>query len=457
MARDVPKRSYLGTPATAPGPTGPQMLPAFAAIRRQPLDYLHQSWQRYGDVVQFPIPRPPSYLLVEPSAVRQVLVDRARDFTKETLQYRSLALVTGQGLLVARDVRERRRVLQPAFHHERLIPLVEHVGQAGGALVEQWRRLPRAWHVDIEQAMATVALETVGRALFGQDLSGDAQRLVLATLEGLNVVIARARMPLAPPSWVPSPRNRQLARANAELDRAVHALVSSRASRSDPSSRHDVIDLLLSARNDEGKALSERQIRDELVTMIVAGHETVASVLTWCLALLASHPDIQQQVREESTAVVGRGRLSLDALAEMTLVRAVIDETMRLYPPAWLISRKAEVDAELAGALIPEGALVIMSPYLVHRHPAYWCNPEVFDPMRFVGTEVPREAFIPFGAGPRQCIGRDFAYAEVVALLALLIVHFDFAHTPGAGLPLVDASVTMRPLAGLHLVVSALH
>ncbi|MDO9484475.1 MAG: cytochrome P450 [Actinomycetota bacterium] len=448
---DIPKRSYLGTPATAPGPSGPRMLPAFAGIRRNPLNYLHHIWRTYGDIAQFPIPRPPSYLLTDPQAVRRVLVDRARDYTKDTLQYRALALVTGQGLLVSQDPREHRRILQPAFHPDRLAPLVRQVDQSGEHLVAHWQRLPSHSVVDVEHAMATIALETVGQALFGQNLTADAERLVAATLDGLEVVIARARVPITPPSWMPTPRNRKLARANAELDSAAGQLVRSRRLRVGSPESSDALDLLMHARSDSGEGLTTAEIRDEIVTMIVAGHETVASALTWCLALLASNADMQQRVREEVDGVLSDQQLSMAQLGQLPLVRAVIDETMRLYPPAWLITRKATIDDELAQARIPAGALMIMSPYLVHRHPEYWSQPETFDPDRFLLGQVDRIAFIPFGAGPRLCIGRDFAYAEAVALLATLIRQFEFTFPTGMQFPAFDPGVTMRPVGGLKL------
>ncbi len=446
---EVPKRSYLGTPATAPGPSGPQMLPAMLRIRRNPLEYLHAIWRTYGDVAQFPIPRPPSYLINDPAAVRRVLVDRARDYTKDTLQYRALALVTGQGLLATQNPREQRRILQPAFHHEGLSTLAAQVDDSGRQLAALWQRLPAGATVDVEHAMATVALQTVGHALFGQDLSEDAEQLVAATLDGLDVVIARARTPIAPPSWVPTPRNRQLARANGELDRTVVNLLHARTST--PTQTTDALDLLMQARDESGVGLSPRQIRDEIVTMIVAGHETVASAMTWCFALLAAHPQIQQRVRSEASAVVTDQPIGMNEIARLPFARAVIDEAMRLYPPAWLITRKSSAEDELAGARIPSGSLVIMSPYLVHRHPQHWPRPESFEPDRFMSAAIDRSAFIPFGAGPRLCIGRDFAYTEAVALLARLIVRFTFAFPAGAEFPKFDPGVTMRPIGGLVL------
>ncbi len=450
---EVPKRSYLGTPATAPGPTGPQMLASMLGIRANPLAYLHRTWQAYGDVVQFPVPRPPSYLVTDPASVRRVLVDRSRDYTKDTLQYRALALVTGEGLLASLDPREHRRILQPAFHQQGLDPLAAQVDQSARELVDQWQSLGRGAVVDVESAMASLALQSVGHALFGQDLSQDAERIVDATLDGLDVVIARARTPISPPSWLPTPRNRQLARANGELDRAVRSLV--RARSSDPGRAQDALDLLIQARDSSGRPLTPKQIRDEIVTLIVAGHETVASAMTWCLALLAAHPEVQQRVQGEAAAVLTDDVVGMAQIAQLPFARAVIDESMRLFPPAWLITRRAEADDVLAEADVPRGSLVIMSPYLVHRHPELWSRPERFDPDRFLAGPIDRSAFIPFGAGPRLCIGRDFAYAESVALLARLVLHLQFAFPPGAGFPGFEPGVTMRPAGGLALQVTA--
>ncbi len=446
----------MGTPATAPGPSGPQMLPAFAAIRRDPLQYLNHIWQTYGDVAQFPIPRPPSYLVSHPDAVKRVLVDRPRDYSKDTIQYKALSLVTGSGLLTALDPpwKEHRLMLQPAFHPRQLDPLVQHVEAGSQRLITQWNELPDGALIDIEQAMLRVALETVGHALFTEDLSGDAAELTSATLDALEVVVARARVPISPPAWIPTPANRRLKCANKTLDAAVSRLVAARR-EGQASSTPDVLDLLIAARDSTGQPLTEREIRDEIVTFIVAGHETVAAALTWSWALLASHPQVQDQLHNEVSAVVTQDHLSLAQLSDLPFTRACVDEALRLYPPAWLISRKALSDDELAGAHIPAGALIIMSPWLVHRHPDFWQEPNTYRPSRFMDGSVTRHAFIPFGNGLRLCIGRDFAYAEAIAVVARIASRFTLSYPAGISIPAVNPSVTMRPIGGLHLVVNA--
>jgi len=451
---EIPDRKYIRTPATAPGPTGPQMLPAFVAIRRDPLAYLNKIWRTFGDIAQFPIPTPPSYLVSHPDAVKRVLVDRPRDYSKATIQYKALSLVTGNGLLTADDPpwREHRLMLQPAFHPRQLEPLVGQVEQGAARLLTEWESLSPDQCVDVERAMLRVALETVGHALFTEDLSGDAAELTNATLDALEVVVARARVPISPPSWIATPANRTLKRANAILDGAVARLITARK-RGNGSSTPDVLDLLIAARDSKGEPLSEKEIRNEIVTFIVAGHETVAAALTWCWALLAKHPEVQRHLQAEVDSVVTAEPLTVGDLAQLPFTRACVDEALRMYPPAWLITRKALVDDELSGAKIPSGSLVIISPWLVHRHPDFWSDPESYVPQRFLDESVTRHAFIPFGNGLRLCIGRDFAYAEAVALVARIASRVTLVYPEGSSIPAANPSVTMRPIGGLHLRV----
>ena len=449
-------RSFVRTPATAPGPLGPDMLRAFSVIRRNPLDYLMSAWQQYGDVVQFPIPRPPSYLVNDPEGVRRVLVGNARAYGKSTIQYRSLALVTGEGLLVAdTDAwRRQRPLVQPAFHHETLDHLVAHVDVAVQRVVRDWSAKPGRPVVDVDASMMHAALEVVGHALFGTDLSADASRLAQATLAALDVVVARARVPVTPPDWMPTPGNRKLHAAVRELDDAVRRMLSVRSRARSRQEPRDMLDLLIGAQDDTGAQLSVQEIRDQVVTFIVAGHETVASALTWAWSLLAANPQVQHDLQDESDAVLGGRPATFADYRRLPLARAVMDEALRLYPPAWLITRKAGEGDVLGGHEVPPSSLIILSPWLLHRHPAAWSRPDEFRPDRFLSGEADRTAFIPFGAGPRQCIGRDFAYVEGVLMLAALAGRFTVAYPDGAGPPRAEPLVTVRPVGGLHLTVS---
>ena len=453
---DLQGRSFVGTPATAPGPLGPDMLRAFGAIRRSPLAYLESVWHQYGDVVQFPIPRPPSYLINDPEGVRRVLVSNSRNYGKQTIQYRSLSLVTGEGLLVADTEawRQQRPLVQPAFHHETLEHVVAHVDTAVQRLVREWESLPSGSIVDVDTAMMTTALEVVGHALFGTDLSADAERLAEATLTALDVVVARARVPITPPSWVPTPGNRRLRGAVRQLDAAVTRMIAERRSRP-ADAPQDMLDLLLAARDDTGRGLTPTEVRDQIVTFIVAGHETVASALSWTWALLAEYPDIQLALQAEADAVLAGRPATFADYSRLPYTRAVLDEVLRLYPPAWLVTRRSLQPDVLGGREVPAGAILILSPWLLHRHPLVWRDPDRFDPMRFLDGSADRTAFIPFGAGPRQCIGRDFAYVEGVLILATLAGRFDVAFPDGGRRPAADPLVTVRPVGGVPLRVTA--
>lgn len=430
------------------------MARAMLQIRRNPLAFCVSTWRTYGDVVQFPIPTPPSYLVSGPDAVREVLVGRAREVGKRTIQYRSLALVTGQGLLTADtpEWKRQRPLVQPAFHHTAVERVAEHVSRAVGRLIDRWT--PRSGQVvDVEAEMLRLSLEVVGDALFGSDLADDAHTLTGATLSALDVVVARARVPITPPAWLPTPANRRLGRAVRQLDGAVRRMVTARAARADAPAHADMLDLILSARDDRGSSLSDSEVRDQIVTFIVAGHETVASALSWAWALLARDPARAGALADEAREVLG-GRLPTIAdYGRLPLARAVFDETLRLYPPAWLITRNTTAAMELDGRPVPEGALVIISPWIVHRHPDAWSDPEAFDPERFLDGTISRGAFLPFGSGPRLCIGREFAYVEGVLVLAALAAHFTFA--PVGPMPHAEPLVTVRPAGGVPLRIAA--
>ena len=449
------RRSFLGTPATAPGPAGRQMLHAFGAIRRNPLEYLASVWSEFGDMVQFPIPRPPTYLVSEPGAVRRVLVGNAKSYGKSTIQYRALSLVTGEGLLVAdtQAWRRQRPLVQPAFHHQTLEAIVAHVDVALQRMFAQWDDLPNGAVTDVDEAMMHAALEVVGHALFGTDLSADADRLARATLSALDVVIARARVPITPPAWLPTPANRKLERSVRQLDAAVTRMIAERRERSTDVSS-DMLDLLLGSRDDSGEGLQANEIRDQLVTFIVAGHETVASALTWAWALVAGDRDVQAELQRESDSVLSGRAATIADYQRLPFARAVLDEALRLFPPAWLVTRKALDDDVLADCAVPRGSLVILSPWIVHRHPDAWPNASQFRPGRFLDGTANRSAYIPFGAGPRQCIGRDFSSVEGTLMLSAVAGRYDLRYPDAGSIPAAEPLVTIRPVGGLPLRVT---
>lgn len=451
----MPRRNARHTALNADGPTPREMLRDLLAIRRDPLGYLEGVVARFGDLVAFPLPRTPVLLVNDPAGARRVLVENARGYSKATVQYGALSLVTGTGLLTADGDtwRRRRRIAQPAFHHGALDAVAAQAVAAADRVADAWAAAPDGASVDVEAACTRATFEVVGRILFDADLAADGERLVAAVHDALAAVMQRARTPQ--PAWLPTPANRRLARAVAALDRTCGDVVRARRARG--LDGDDLLGLLLRSADAEG-GLSDTEVRDELVTLVIAGHETVASALSWTLLLLADHPAEQALVHAELDEVLpGRRAPAWADLPALRYTRAVVDEALRLFPPAWVITRRAVVDDEVCGVTMPAGTLVILSPWLLHRRAADWPAPLAFDPSRFAGPATPRRgAYLPFGAGPRLCIGRDFALVEsVLALAALLRAHRVSLPARGGRVrrPDVEASVTLRPRGGLPLVV----
>jgi cytochrome P450 len=308
--------------------------------------------------------------------------------------------------------------------------------------------------------MMHVALEVVGSALFGADLSGDAERLADATLDALEVVVKKARSPLPVPVAVPTPTNLVLRRAVGRLDAAVDAMLTERSRRplAEGDAPRDMLDLLLTVTRDDGTHLSRAQVRDQVVTFIVAGHETVASALTWAWHLLVTNPLVLSRMRAEVDSVCAGAPVRFDDVSRMPVTAAVLDEVLRLYPPAWLVTRRSLAADSLGGVDIPADALIVMSPWIVHRDPVAWPDPDRFDPSRFLDADGARRrdvsalpAYLPFGAGPRLCIGRDMALLEGVLVLASLVSRVDLE--PVGPAPRAVPLVTIRPEGGLPMRV----
>ena len=437
----MPKRYGWNTPVTAIGPQGGAMLRNIRKITTDPLTYLEATWSEFGDVVQFPIPKPATYLVSSPEGAKEVLVNQHNETSKQTLQYNNLSLVTGEGLLTAdtQAWRPRRRMLQPAFHKEMVALSVHHIETGLAKLDAQLTELTADGPaiVDIDHAMMSLALEITCGALFGIEVDDDVDEITSATLIALHGVVARARNPISIPLFIPTPANLRMKRAIKRLDKAVDAILRSRELNKLPEQApiRDMLDVLLDP--DLETPLTKQQIRDEIATFIVAGHETVASALTWAWHLLVTNPDELQKLKNDPTR------------AQM-----VFDESLRLYPPAWVITRRTASDITVDGVLIPAKSLVIVSPWLVHRNQKAWENPNAFQPDRFQNG-VPQLGYIPFGAGARLCIGKEMARLEGSQILAHIATTWNIEAVHTSQVP-IDASVTLRPVSGMPVRISRL-
>ncbi len=444
------------TPATPPGPSGLKLLTQLPAIQRDVLGFLTDSVRAYGDLVFFDVPRNPAYLLNRPELIQHVLLENYRNYTKDTIQYNSLREITGEGLLTSDSELwlRQRRLEQPAFARPRLAQLDQVVVPALGKMLASWDEPARSGEqIDVDDEMMRMALEVVGKALFSIDLSEQAAQLTGAVLTALDHLVHRLRNPVGLPGVVLTPRRARFQSAIATLDLTVYDLIASRRERANPGD--DLLGMLLKARDPEtGEPMSEQQVRDEVITILIAGHETVASALTWTWYLLAKHPAAWQRLHEEASSVLQGAAPTTADLSRLPFTRQVFDEALRLYPPAWIITRKALAADRLGEFETPPGALMIMSPYTIQRHPDFWDEPDAFRPERFddEGSSRPRFAYIPFGGGPRLCIGNNFALIEAQLTLAAVAQRFRLALLPERPVEM-DALVTLRPKHGLPMRV----
>ena len=397
----------------------------------------------------------PTYLLFHPDHVRHVLQEKHLGYGKDLYTYRVLRQLTGQGLITNDGAAwlRQRRLIQPAFHRQRLEAVGGVAADACGRLLERWDSAARGHtSVDVHREMTRLGLEVAGRALFQVDLAGEADEAGRLVGE-LNALLTQLVYAPLPPLIVPAPRSLRFRAARRGLDRLVRDIIAER--RASGGDRGDVISMLLLARDDEtGEGMDDRQVRDEVVTLLVAGHETTSSLLAWACHLVAAHPDVERRLRAEASAL-GGDLPRLADLPRLGYARLVLEEALRLYPPAWSFGRKAVGDDEIGGYRVPRGSLVWVCPYVTHRDQRFWSRPEEFDPERFSperAAEIPRFAYFPFGGGPRLCIGSQFAM--VIAQLALAAVTARFRLRPAGRAPVEpEALLTLRPRGGLPMTV----
>lgn len=423
----------------APGPEALTMLKQLGNIRKDTTGFLMQMHSQFGPIVQYPVPIP-AFSISNPATVDYVLRSNAKNFAKQTLQYKSLSIVTGEGLLTADGEiwRAHRRVLQPAFHRAMQTLVIESIENSYEELKVKWIANPE---VEIAAAMQHLTLEVVGRALFGTSLSGESEDIASATISALEVVVAKAQMPLPIPTWFPSPNHLKLNRAIKQLDKAVEKLLKSEVTHPDA-----FISLLREAHESDPLKFDIKAVRDEIVTFIVAGHETVASAMAWMWQLLDQHKSVLNDCVAEA-----RNAEHLDDLNQVPYLQSVFAETMRLYPPAWLITRNTIEADVLDGIEVPANSLIIMSPYMLQRQ-GNWHEPEKFDPNRFADaqSQLARSEYLPFGLGARMCIGRDMALVEGPLLMARILRDFDVKPINDWSDVGMTQSVTLHPTSQMR-------
>ncbi len=426
-----------------------------SALRRAPIETYLQGWREQGDVVRFRLGGPfDAYLVVHPEGVDHVLREDNQNYGKVEWHNARFRELLGNGLATSEGDRwlSRRRLLQPAFHRERIEGMVAVMVGATEEVAARWDLVQPGDIIDMSREMMGLTLTIATRTLLGIDPAAEAPRMGPFIDESLRHIIRRLESLIAVPLGIPAPANRRFVAARRELDGFILGLIEAR--RADRSGPSNMLDILLDTRDAEtGEPLTTTDLRDEIMTMLMAGHESTSVALTWAWYLLAQHPDVFGALRSEVDAVLDGGVPTLEQLGQLHQTSMIIDETLRLYPPAWSTTRSPLHDDVIGGRRIPKGKIVIVSPYVTHRHPDFWPNPEAFEPERFrdgVPTGDNRFSYFPFGGGPRQCLGLTFALTEAKIILAMLASRFHPALPPGH-VARLDPQVTLRPLGGMPM------
>ncbi|MGH7302653.1 MAG: cytochrome P450 [Candidatus Rokuibacteriota bacterium] len=455
---------------TAPGPRGHEVMASVLRGRtREPLRYYRTLIERFGNVVFMRVGTKTFCLLNDAHHIEHVLKDNQRNYTKGP-GYDRIRPFLGDGLLTSEGEawRRQRKLVQPSFHYDAVARFAETVTRLGSSMVDGWGAAADAGRsLDIAAEMAQLTLAVVGQTLLGSDPSGRAAEVRAAVAEiqrtadeqgqswlrVLDVLLPiRRHVSSTVARHLPTESNRRFRAAVQTLDEIVYRLIAERQ-RSGGAAK-DLLDLLMQARDDESvQGMSDAQLRDEVMTMLLAGYETTAAALTWAFHVLDCHQDVESRLRDELGEVLAGRPPAFADLGRLPYLDRVLGEVLRLYPPVWRLSRHALGDDAVGGYAIPAGCVMLLSPWLTHRNPAYWPDPERFDPDRFqpaASSGRPRFAYIPFGGGPRICIGNSFALMEARLILALVLQRYRLRPVAGHSVE-IEPRITMRPRGGLPM------
>jgi len=438
-----------------PGPPGRWLLGSFRELNADKLGTSTRYQREFGDVVTIRMGPMKVAMVSHPDLIEQVLVTHSRAVHKGLIE-QLVRPAAGNGIFLSENDfwKRQRRMVSPPFHRAKL-------ASYGEIMVSQTERVLADWKDgetrDVWRDTSRIGMGVAAKVLFDVDVEAqEGEELGQALTTLMACVVARINSPLPLPEFIPSPTMLRLKRAVRRLDTLVYQAIAAR--RAHPSDREDLLSLLLAARDeDDGQGMTDRQVRDEAMNLFVAGFETTAITLAWTLDLLARHPEAGRALRADLARVLGGRRASAADLPALKSLEHVVHESLRLYPPAWGMDRLAQQELELGGFRIPKGWDIWMLPWITHRDPRFFPEPDRFLPERWAGDaikQLPKFAYFPFGGGPRICIGNAFAMMEAQLVLATLLPRFELA--PTGGPPTPDPGFTLRPSPSVSLRLSAI-
>jgi cytochrome P450 len=421
--------------------------------RSDSIGFLTKCGQQYGDIVFLKFLGVPACFVNRPEYIESILVTQNNNFVKSK-DYRAMRRVLGNGLLLSEGDfwRRQRKLIQPAFHQARIAAYAD-------IMTVHTQRMLATWSdgqaLDIHAAMMHLTLGIVAKTLFDADVSREAEDVDAALTVLMGKFLRQAGLALLLPSWVSLPTSRLLKRAVGRLDGVIYGIIERR--RASGQMSRDLLSVFLQVQDDEGMGMTDRQLHDEIMTLFLAGHETTANVLSWTWYLLGRNPEAEEQLIEELGRVL-RGRVpTAEDLPQLVFADAVLREAMRLYPPVWVIGRRALAPFQLGGYELPADTNVLISQLILHRDSRYFPEPERFDPDRWSvndprAASLPRFAYFPFGGGPRVCVGAGFGMMEGVLLLATIAQKYKIQISPGQKVAM-QQSVTLRPRNGIPVTL----
>jgi cytochrome P450 len=431
-----------------PGPYSRSWGGSFTKYSRDPLTFLPHAVRTYGDVVGLRFFNYRIYFVNHPDVIEDVLVHQARKFAKGRVLKKNKRLF-GAGLLTSEGDfwLRQRRLAQPAFHRARIASYAAAMVSCAAEHTESWLDGEER---DLHAEMMQLTLQIVGKTLFGVEVNHETQEVGHA-LEALMQLNSNFRRLMMVPTWLPIPVNVRAELAIRRLDKIIYRII--RQGRASSHDQGDLLSMLLRARDNDGSGMDDQQLRDEALTLFLAGHETTAVVLSWTWWLLAQHPEVEAGLHAELSSILGGRNPTLEDLPNLRYTDRIVTESMRLYPPAWGMARLALEDVEVGGYLVRKGSGVSLAQWSVHRDPRWYDSPEAFRPERWEGDlakRIPRFAYFPFGGGPRQCIGNTFALMETTLVLATIAQRFRFTLV-GTHRVVPVPSITLRPRYGIKV------
>jgi cytochrome P450 len=440
------------SPRLPPGPKGNFLLGSIFEVSKDWLGFYQHCADEYGDVVRVRFAHVPVYLIVHPRDIESVLITNAANFTKSA-DYRALARVLGNGLLTSEgDFWQRQRgLIQPAFHKQNIQAYASVMTGAAERMLNSWKD---GGERNLHDDMMRVTLEIVGQCLYGAEVSGAAEQVGKAMEVVMQRFVTNASLALLFSFDIPVIFARRESRAVQNLNEIIGGIIQQR--RASHQRRGDLLDTLLHVRDADGKPMSDVQLRDEVMTLFLAGHETTAIALSWACYLIAQNPDVEAKLAEELRTVLGGHVPAPDDLPKLRYTEMVLKETLRLYPAVWGIGRRAIAECELGGNRIPAGSNIFILQWHTQRDARFFPDPERFDPERWRedpvrSGKIPRFAYFPFGGGPRVCVGAVFAMMEATLLLAMIQQRYQLELVPNHPVEVL-ASVTLRPKHGIQMI-----